>query len=96
MRPGAVGVDLASVNGGNCEGTVDNATVEVEGVTIIGSSALPSTMSEDATRMYSKNVHNFLKLLLDKDKLNLNFEDAIISGTCITYQGEIVFKPLLS
>lgn len=96
MKPGAVVVDLASVNGGNCEGTVDNATVEVEGVTIIGSSALPSTMPEDATRMYSKNLQNFLKLLLDKDKLNLNFEDAIISGTCITHQGEIVFKPLLS
>ena len=96
MRPGAVVVDLASVNGGNCEGTVDNATVEGEGVTIIGSSALPSTMPEDATRMYSKNLQNFLKLLLDKDKLNLNFEDAIISGTCITHQGEIVFKPLLS
>src|SRR5690606_22691945 len=46
MKPGAVVVDLASVNGGNCEGTVDNQTVVIEGVTIIGSSALPATMPE--------------------------------------------------
>ncbi len=96
MKPGAVVVDLASVNGGNCEGTVDNETVKIEGVTIIGSSALPATMPEDATRMYSKNLHNFLKLLLKNDQLNLNFEDEIIKGTCITHQGAIVFKPLLS
>lgn len=94
MKPGAVVVDLASINGGNCEGTVDNETVTVEGITIIGSSALPSTMPEDATKMYSKNVHNLLKLLLNGDKLNLNFEDAIIQGTCITHGGEIVYAPL--
>src|SRR5690606_37960922 len=94
MKPGAVVVDLASVNGGNCEGTVDNETVVIEGVSIIGSSALPSTMSEDATRMYSKNLHNFLKLLLNKDQLNLNFEDEIIKGTCITHQGKMVLNTL--
>lgn len=96
MKPGAVVVDLASVNGGNCEGTVDDETVVIEGVTIIGSSALPSTMPEDASRMYSKNLHNFLKLLLKNDQLNLNFEDDIIKGTCITHEGAIVYKPLLN
>ena len=96
MKPGAVVVDLASASGGNCEGTIDNGTVEIDGVTIIGSSALPSSMPEDATRMYSKNLHNFLKLLLNNDQLNLNFEDEIINGTCITHQGAIVFKPLLN
>lgn len=96
MKPGAVVVDLASVNGGNCEGTVDNETVVIEGVTIIGSSALPATMPEDATRMYSKNLQNFLKLLLNNDQLNLNFGDEIIKGTCITHEGAIVFPPLLN
>lgn len=96
MKPGAVVVDLASVNGGNCEGTVDNQTVEIEGVTIIGSSALPATMPEDATKMYSKNLQNFLKLLLNDDQLNLNFGDEIIKGTCITHEGAVVFQPLLN
>lgn len=95
MRPGAVIVDLASANGGNCEGTVDNETVTVHGVSIIGSSALPTTMPEDATRMYSKNLHTFLKLILNKDALNLNFEDEIVRGTCVMHQGAVVFAPLL-
>lgn len=94
MKPGAVIVDLAAVNGGNCEGTIDNETVVVEGVTIIGNSALPASMPEDATKMYSKNVHNLLKLLLKEDKLNLNFEDEVIKGTCITHEGSVVYAPL--
>lgn len=96
MKPGAVIVDLASINGGNCEGTVDNETVTVEGVTIIGNSALPATMPEDATKMYSKNVHNLLKLLLKEDQLNLNFGDEIIKGTCITHEGAVVYAPLIN
>ncbi len=95
MKPGAVVVDLAAANGGNCEGTKNNETVTLEGVTIIGNSALPSTMPQDASKMYSKNVQNFLKLLLKEDKINLNFEDEIIKGTCITYDGAIVYPPLL-
>ncbi len=94
MKAGAVVVDLAAANGGNCEGTVNNETVTLEGVSIIGTSALPSTMPEDATKMYSKNVHNLLKLLLKEDQLNLNFEDEIIKGTCITHNGEVVYEPL--
>lgn len=96
MKPGAVIVDLASINGGNCEGTVDNQTVVVEGVTLIGNSALAATMPEDATKMYSKNVHNLLKLLLKEDKLNLNFDDEIIKGTCITHGGSVVYGPLIN
>ncbi|MEX2565414.1 MAG: Re/Si-specific NAD(P)(+) transhydrogenase subunit alpha [Cyclobacteriaceae bacterium] len=95
MKAGAVVVDLAAANGGNCEGTVNNETVTFEGVTIIGNSALPSTMPEDASKMYSKNVQNFLKILLKEDKINLNFEDEIIKGTCITHDGAIVYPPLL-
>src|SRR5690606_41512499 len=88
--------DIASVNSRNSVGTEDKQTVVIEGVTIIGSSALPATMPEDATKMYSKNLHTFLKLLLNNDQLNLNFEDEIIKGTCITHEGAIVFQPLLT
>lgn len=95
MKSGAVVVDLAAANGGNCEGSVNNEIVSVEGVTIIGNSSLPASMPEDASKMYSKNVQNLLKLLLKEDKLNLNFEDEIIKGTCITHDGAIVYEPLL-
>ncbi|MCF8257900.1 MAG: Re/Si-specific NAD(P)(+) transhydrogenase subunit alpha [Flavobacteriales bacterium] len=96
MRAGAVVIDLASASGGNCEGSVDNGTVVVEGVTIIGNSALPATMPEDATRMYSKNLHTFLKLILTKETLNLNFEDEVVRGTCVTHGGAIVHAPLIT
>lgn len=61
------------------------------GVAIVGNSALSATMPADASKMYSKNVLNFLKLIIDKDGgLNLNFEDDIVKGTCIAHGGNIV------
>ena len=40
--------------------------------------------------MYGKNISNFLALITDKDgKLNVNFEDDLVKGTCITYNGDV-------
>lgn len=91
MRPGSVIVDLASVTGGNTDLTKDNEIVQHNGVSIIGNSALPTTMPSDASKVYAKNVLNFLKLVIDKDgALNLNFEDDLVQGTAITHGGKIV------
>lgn len=91
MKPGSVIVDLAASTGGNCELTQNEKTVKEFGVTIIGNSNYPSGMPVDASRMYGKNLVNFLKLLIDQDgNLNLNFEDEIIKGACITHHGEII------
>ena len=91
MRAGSVIIDLASVTGGNTELTKDAETVHHNGVAIIGNSALPATMPADASKMYSKNVLNFLKLIIDKDgNMNLNFADDLVQGTCIAYDGKIV------
>ena len=91
MRRGSVIIDLAAATGGNTEHTKNNETIEVNGVTIIGNSALPSTMPSDASKLYGKNVLNFLNLIIDKEGgLNLNFEDDLVKGCCITHNGEIV------
>lgn len=91
MRPGSVIVDLAAVTGGNTELTKDSETVMHNGVSIIGNSALAATTPADASKLYSKNVLNFLKLIIDKEgNLNLNFEDDIVKGTCIVHDGQIV------
>jgi NAD(P) transhydrogenase subunit alpha len=91
MRSGSIIIDLASVTGGNTECTKNNETVEVNNVTIIGNSNLPSMQASDASKMYGKNVLNFLKLIIDAEgKLNLNFEDDLVLGTCITHDGKIV------
>ena len=90
MKPGSVIIDLAASSGGNCELTKDNETVVYNGVTIIGESNYPAQKPLDASRMFGKNVLNFMKLIIGKEgELNLNFEDDIVKGTCITHKGEI-------
>ena len=90
MRPGSVIIDLAASSGGNCELTKNNETLTHNGVTIIGQSNYPAMMPLDASRMFGKNVMNFLALIITKDgALNLNFDDDIVKGTCITHQGEL-------
>ncbi len=97
MRAGSIIVDIASVTGGNTDLTENDKTVMHNGVAIIGNSALAATTSSDASKLYSKNVLNFAKLIIDKDGgLNLNFEDDLVKGTCITHGGNIVNDRVLA
>lgn len=91
MRAGSVIIDLASSTGGNTELTEDMKTIHFRGITITGHSNLASEMPSDASKLYGKNILNFLKLIIDKEgQINLNFEDELVAGTCITHNGEIV------
>lgn len=92
MRPGSVIVDLAAETGGNCELTEPGEIVERNGVTIIGTLNLPSTMSVHASQMYAKNVQNLLDLLVKQGSYQPNFEDDIVAGTLITRDGGIVHQ----
>ena len=93
MKPGSVIIDLAASTGGNCELTLDNQTVVKNGVKIIGNSQLPTDMPTDASRMYGKNMINFLKLIITKEgALNLNWDDDIVKGTAVTHGKEIVHE----
>ena len=90
MKKGSVIIDIAAATGGNTEQTKNNETISYKGVTIVGNSALPSTMPSDASKLYGKNVLNFLQLIIDKEgKLNLNWEDDLVKGSCITHGGQI-------
>jgi NAD(P) transhydrogenase subunit alpha len=91
MKPGSVIIDLAASSGGNCELSKDNKTVIYNGVKIIGQSNYPSLMPVDASKMFGKNLFNFLQLIITPEGgLNLNFDDDIVRGTCITRNGEIL------
>ena len=58
------------------------------GVTIIGPTNLPSTMPYHASQLYARNVVELLKLIVKDGKLNLDFNDEIIKGACITHDGK--------
>lgn len=90
MKPGSVIVDIAAETGGNCELTKAGETVVENGVQIIGPVNLPSDMAQDASALYAKNLQNLLELLLSEEgELNLNFEDEVVAGACLTHGGEI-------
>jgi len=90
MAPGSVIIDMAAGSGGNCELTKKDETVLHKQVRIIGNSDFPSKMPADASKMLGKNYTNFLELMIDEEgNLNLDFEDEIIAGTCMTRNGEI-------
>ncbi len=90
MRPGSVIVDLAAETGGNVELTEAGKDVDVNGVTIIGTRNVPSTMALTTSQLYARNVANLLLHLVKDGALNLDFEDEITKGTCVTHGGEIV------
>ncbi len=89
MKRGSIIVDLAGEQGGNCEGTEAGKDVVRHGVTIISPINLPASMPIHASQKYAKNLLNLLNHLIKKGELNLDFEDDIISSTCITHAGEI-------
>jgi NAD(P) transhydrogenase subunit alpha len=84
MRPGSVIVDLAAEAGGNCELTEPGEEVVREDVTIVGLTNLPSTMPDDASRLYARNVTALLEHLAPEGELRLDFEDEITAGACVT------------
>ncbi len=84
MRPGSVVVDLAASTGGNCELTEDNKIVIHNGVKIIGNSALPNDMPQDASVLFSNNMANFLKLIIKDGQLHINESNEIVASTYIT------------
>lgn len=89
MAPGSVVVDLAAEQGGNCEATVPGETVEVAGVTVVGTPNLPATVPHDASQMYAKNISTFL-LHLAKEEPLVDLGDEITRETLVTHGGQIV------
>jgi H+-translocating NAD(P) transhydrogenase subunit alpha len=90
MRPGTILVDLAAAGGGNCELTRPGETQVHNGVTLFAPLNLPVTVPGHASQLYSRNVSNFLALLVKDGALRLDFEDEIIRGSCVAHQGKPV------
>lgn len=94
MRPGSVIVDLAAETGGNCELTVPGEIAEHARVTLVGLLNVPSTMPQDASRMYARNVQALLLHLVTDGSLELDLDDEITRGTCIAHAGRVTKEPV--
>ena len=89
MRPGAVVVDLAVAQGGNCADTVASKTVDRNGVKLIGANDLPCTVPNHASAMYARNLLALLQPTLKDGQLMLDSEDELIAGCLISQDGTI-------
>ncbi len=94
MKLGSVIVDMAVEQGGNCAMSELDKTVVKNGVTIIGQSNLPSTLAQNASELYAKNIYNFLTHLSTKDGMKWELEEEITRGTLITHQQKTVHPSL--
>ncbi len=93
MKPGSVIVDMAGEAGGNCELTKPGETIVEDDVVIASPLNLPSTMPEHASQLYARNVMSLLELITGEEgELNLNFDDEVVAGACVTREGEIVHE----
>jgi NAD(P) transhydrogenase subunit alpha len=90
MRAGSVIVDLAAESGGNCELTRPGEEVVEDGVVIVGLTDLASSMAFDASRLYSRNVTALLQHLAPEGELQLDWDDEIVAGACVTRREEVV------
>jgi len=93
MKPGAVVVDLAVDNGGNCELSEGGKVVTTEnGVTIVAHHNVPSRLASDASALYARNLFNFVSLMFDKESkaLKIDWDDEIVKGTLISRDGAVV------
>jgi len=93
MKPGSVIVDMAAEMGGNCPLTERDRVSVKYGVTLIGESNIPSLMATDASKLYARNLYNFVELMCDGDGgLDTAVEDEILEASLLCRDGEFL-KP---
>ena len=93
MALGSVIVDLAAETGGNCELSRPGENLDEGGVTIIGVKNLPSSMPLHASFLYSRNIAEFLTVIVKEGEFAPDFDDEIVAGTCVTHAGEVRHAP---
>jgi NAD(P) transhydrogenase subunit alpha len=95
MGRGSVIIDLAAEKGGNCELTQPGQIVHHNGVTIVGTTNLASTVPTHASQVYAANLQNLLNAIIDKaGVLKLDPADEIVAGITLCRDGQVVHPTL--
>ena len=93
MGAGSVLVDLAADSGGNCELTEAGKDVVRGGATIVGMANPPSGMPTHASFLYARNVMNLVALLGKDGTVAPDWDDEIVTGTCVLREGKPMHGP---
>jgi NAD(P) transhydrogenase subunit alpha len=89
MKKGAIIVDMAADSGGNVAGSRPGETVVKDGVSIVGTANLASSMPLHASEMYARNLFNFLSPFIKDGALSLDWNDEILAGSVFTHEGKV-------
>ena len=93
MKPGSVIVDMAVERGGNCPLSQKGQVVQENGVTLVGLTNLPGLVATDASALYSRNILDFLKLIIDKEgNLAIARDDDIVQACLVCEAGKNLRK----
>src|SRR5680860_1249472 len=93
MKPGSVVVDLASESGGNVEGSQPGQVVRIGNAQVWGGANVPSQMPGPASRLYSQNIVNLVTLMTHEGAFAPDFEDEIVTGSCVTHERKVWHEP---
>ncbi|WNH10343.1 Re/Si-specific NAD(P)(+) transhydrogenase subunit alpha [Thalassobellus suaedae] len=89
MKNGAVIIDLAAAQGGNCEVSKLDETILLNGVKVIGSTIAPESVSTNASELFAKNIYNFILHLTEDTNFKWDLEEEITDETLIVKDGDI-------
>ena len=90
MRPGSVIVDMAASSGGNVEDSAEDKVLVKKGVKIVAWSNLATKIAGDSSRLYAKNLYNFLDYAVQDRKIN--FKDELVEEMTISIDGSMINK----
>ena len=96
MKKGAVIVDIAIDQGGNCSITTPGVRDVKHGVILEGIKNIPGMLAESSTFMYAANMYNLVKYLTKDGTLNLDESDDIVRGMMTTKDGKVVHAGALA
>lgn len=93
MKPGAVIVDMAVAQGGNCELSELGQDVRKHDVLIIGHPNLPATMPYDASLVYARNIWALVDHVVSEGKLTIDLDEEVTAGCTLTHAGDVQHAP---
>ncbi|MFA7691579.1 MAG: NAD(P) transhydrogenase subunit alpha [Candidatus Hydrogenedentales bacterium] len=95
MKKGAVIVDVAIDQGGNCELTRPGESYVHKDVLLVGLLNIPASLAIDSTRMFAHNLYEYIGHIAVDGNIDEHAADDLIQDACVTRDGRIVHQGTL-